>query len=586
MTNYLIELSLIHLVLFGVYWLFLKRENQYGKIRFYILGASLLSLIIPFLKLPRLFAQDAPINLVALPVQEITATSTATQSGSAITLTDILLYAYLGITLVFFVRFIIQLLKIFQLEKSSQKEEFNGNWIRRVFKINGSFSFFNWIFLGKDVQISDEAGKAIYRHEQAHASLGHSYDLIFLELVKVVFWWLPTTWLAKKEIKKIHEYQADAHAVKSSSIDQYSSILISSTLKANGLSLASSFHDGLIFKRLNAMKQKAKNLSPWKLGTIGLVTATLFVVFACSEELEENIQKIGESSNAVTFDQLPADMQANVADIKDALTFIRASVEDRNTQNADYFNQIEELRDIDPNTIHSINVVREGEGGHIYIAIKKDGANFDYLAEKSKSDEEVFMIVEKMPEFPGGMDAYYKYIGQNIQYPKQARNLGIEGRVMVEFVVEKDGSITDEKVMKGIGGGCDGEALRVVREAPDFMPGEQRGKKVRTKMIVPIVFKLEESESGNKDLGIVIIEELDMNASKLGVDAKIENGVWKGYVYDENRNKLAGVSIVEEGTNNGTVSDLDGTFSLKLQDAANHVFLSFIGYETVKLKSE
>ena len=104
--------------------------------------------------------------------------------------------------------------------------------------------------------------------------------------------------------------------------------------------------------------------------------------------------------------------------------------------------------------------------------------------------EEVFTIVESMPQFPGGMPAFLAFLGKNIKYPRKAAQLGVEGRVFVEFIVNKDGTLTDLKVVKGIGSGCDEEAIRVLSKAPKWAPGKQRGKAVRVKMVVPIFFKL------------------------------------------------------------------------------------------------
>ncbi len=104
--------------------------------------------------------------------------------------------------------------------------------------------------------------------------------------------------------------------------------------------------------------------------------------------------------------------------------------------------------------------------------------------------EEVFTIVEDQPEFPGGMPAFYKYVADNMDYPSQARRMGIEGRVYVQFVVDKDGTVTEVKAVKGIGAGCDEEAERVLRTSPKFKPGKQRGRAVKVRMVLPIIFKL------------------------------------------------------------------------------------------------
>lgn len=108
---------------------------------------------------------------------------------------------------------------------------------------------------------------------------------------------------------------------------------------------------------------------------------------------------------------------------------------------------------------------------------------------EEKADE-IFDVVETMPTPPGGMEGWNKYLSNNLKYPTQARRMGIEGTVYVVFVVNTDGSIQDVDILRGIGGGCDEEAMRVVRAAPNWEPGKQRGRPVRVKMRLPIRFKL------------------------------------------------------------------------------------------------
>ena len=111
-------------------------------------------------------------------------------------------------------------------------------------------------------------------------------------------------------------------------------------------------------------------------------------------------------------------------------------------------------------------------------------------APEEENVDEIFNIVEDQPEFPGGLAAFYKYVGNKMKYPSQARRMGIEGRVYLQFVVDRDGSITDIVAVKGIGAGCDEEAVRVMKTVPKFKPGKQRGRPVRVRMSLPIVFKL------------------------------------------------------------------------------------------------
>ncbi len=110
--------------------------------------------------------------------------------------------------------------------------------------------------------------------------------------------------------------------------------------------------------------------------------------------------------------------------------------------------------------------------------------------EEKENVDEIFSVVEESANPKGGYPAFYKFVGEKIKYPSQARRMGIEGKVFVEFVVNRDGSIVDVKAIKGIGAGCDEEAVRIVQSAPAWTPGKQRGKPVRQKMVIPITFKL------------------------------------------------------------------------------------------------
>lgn len=495
MSNYLIELTVIHIALILGYGLFLRRERQYAKMRFYLIASTLLALAIPLLKLPKLlFASREPIDamtMVAIPMDAMTIASAADVSTG---IYDLLLWIYIAISAFFLFKFLSGVFYLIWLKGKSSPVKVNDLNIRKVRNIKGSFTFFNWIFLSDEIDPDQPDYAAILKHEKAHASLGHTFDLIFFELFKVCFWWLPTAWIIIKEIKKIHEYQADAAALKSCDVDHYSSILISSTLKTNGLSLASSFHDGLIVKRLIAMKLQVKKISPWKVGALSALCASLVIVFACSEE-------------------------------------------------------------------------------------KPDAS----LSESS-TDGKIFTIVESQPEFEGGIGGFRSYIMNEIKYPLKARQAGVEGVVDVEFVVEKDGSLSEVKATKGIGAGCDEEAVRVLQNSPRFKPATQNGKPVRVRMVVPITFKLNEGKTNpdNSTQGMVIIEEVQSQNEKFKVDADFADGEWTGTVYDEQGNELPGVNILVVGTTRGTVSGIDGKFKLKAEPS-QELALSFVGYETVRL---
>jgi len=112
------------------------------------------------------------------------------------------------------------------------------------------------------------------------------------------------------------------------------------------------------------------------------------------------------------------------------------------------------------------------------------------MPEEVIEEEEIFTIVEKMPEFPGGLKALFGYLKKKLKYPAMAKDAGIKGKVYVTFIVDKDGSITNVEVLRGIGGGCDEEAIKVVKEMPKWEPGRQRNKPVRVQYNLPISFIL------------------------------------------------------------------------------------------------
>ena len=137
----------------------------------------------------------------------------------------------------------------------------------------------------------------------------------------------------------------------------------------------------------------------------------------------------------------------------------------------------------------------ETEDLNINAEVEQNEVIEEYVApevvEEEVQEQEIFQIVEEMPAFPGGEAKLMEYVGKNIKYPQIARETGIQGRVFVGFVVEPDGSISNVKLLRGIGGGCDEEAMRVIKSLPKWKPGKQRGKAVRVSYQIPVFFKLQ-----------------------------------------------------------------------------------------------
>lgn len=499
MKNFLLELSIIHIVLVLAYWLMLQKEQQYGHKRFYLIFASLLSIVIPILKLPKLFkSSEAMVASPDLTIVSTESISVAHTSVQPFWTDQLLLAIYLTVSGMLLCRLLFNIWKVIRLEHKSHLEYFDGYTIRRTSHDLASFTFFNWIFLNNNIRKDHQEYKVILKHEEAHASLKHTYDLLLFEIYAVCFWWLPSAWFVQKEIKKIHEYQADAYALRTYDVDQYSSILIRSTLRSHGLRLANSFHDGLILKRLNAMKQQTTKVSTWKLGSLTTLIFMLITLFACTEE----------------------------------------------------------------------KLVAQNLGEPISV-------------------EEIFKVVEEQPSYEGGMDAFYSYLKNEVRYPAIARNNGVEGQVYVQFNIERSGSVSYVSVVRDIGAGCGEEAERIMNKVSSFKPGKQRGRTVKTVMVLPVNFKLDATKvnDDNSPQGSVVIGELQMIKERLQLSVKYKDGAWHGKLEDNNGKPLPGANIVVEGTNYGRVSDLDGTFSVEATPSQD-VTISYVGYESIRLSEK
>ena len=158
---------------------------------------------------------------------------------------------------------------------------------------------------------------------------------------------------------------------------------------------------------------------------------------------------------------------------------------------------LETFNHIDPKEIASVTVLKdqpavdqygeEARDGVIIITLKKEVEEVFTPVER---DPEFFDVVEQMPEFPGGANALFEYLAKNIHYPKEAAEKKIQGRVILTFVVEKDGSISRVKVVKSVEASLDQEAIRVVKSMPKWTPGKQNGKNVAVKYTIPMTFRL------------------------------------------------------------------------------------------------
>ncbi|MEI7811324.1 MAG: TonB family protein [Ignavibacteria bacterium] len=171
--------------------------------------------------------------------------------------------------------------------------------------------------------------------------------------------------------------------------------------------------------------------------------------------------------------------------LKSTIKFLPPVVKPDDQVTDEYIPTVEELKNVDPGA-----KTQEGSTGGIdYSLIEVETPKEEIVKEEVK--EEAFTFVEEMPSYPEGQDELLRFMNSHTVYPEIAKRAQVEGKVMVGFVVEKDGSITDIRIVKGIGAGCDEESVRVTRLMGHWRPGKQNGKPVRVRMVIPFQFRLQ-----------------------------------------------------------------------------------------------
>jgi protein TonB len=221
----------------------------------------------------------------------------------------------------------------------------------------------------------------------------------------------------------------------------------------------------------------------------GVLTLSFILAFPYIKKLFEKEEKVEVVAKTINYNELaaPPPIDQNQPPppklelpppVKEAIKFLPPKVTEKEV--VEETPTIEELKQVDVAPESS-----EGTGEIVF-----DEPVEEATAEPEEDPNKVYMVVEQQPEFPGGLAAMSKFISQNIKYPSQARRMGTEGSVFVEFVVDQHGNITNPRVIKGIGSGCDEEAVRVVQKMPPWKPGKQNGKAVKVRFVLPVKFML------------------------------------------------------------------------------------------------
>ncbi len=258
------------------------------------------------------------------------------------------------------------------------------------------------------------------------------------------------------------------------------------------------------------MIKKSKSPGLFAMKMLGVIIALSMVIYACSGPVTDNGTDLTSEPKSEVFTKVEVmpeyhgGMDALVKYLSENIVYpVSAKENDIEGKSIIKFVIDQDGSVIDAEIAKGFNDDCDAEALRVVSTMpnwkpgQKDGKNVKVsfslpIAFKlNPEDKEVFTVVEEMPKYPGGMDAMISYLVNNIKYPEDAKKNKITGRVFVSFVVEKDGSIEHVKILRGIGGGCDEEAMRVVQNMPKWIPGKQKGKAVRVAYNLPIKFALD-----------------------------------------------------------------------------------------------
>jgi len=464
-VNFLLESGISLSLLATIYVLFLRKETFFRLNRLFLLGSLLFSVMLPFLKFRVYEPQSVMLSEITVtPYRNVLEAVTVYGQDLSVTVEQavlsatMLVWIYLAGVAFFLGRFLFRIAQVVFVIHKNQVRKFDK--LKLVFLDSecAPFSFMNYVFVSSPLQNS-EGYDRMMAHEMEHVKQGHSVDVLILELLTVFQWFNPFMWMLRRAIRENHEFLADQAVLRSGVNRGYYKKLLLSQFAGGQLVLTNNFNYSLIKNRIKMMsKIKSSKLANIKV-ILGLLTAVaLVIVFACEQKEMTEVQAAPETDELiVTFLDDKLKISGETEDLERIKSMMAGSKE--------FSFETDSLGNL--------------------LLVKKE------MPKTLDSEEEIFFIVEYMPEFPGGEVALRTFIANNIEYPAIAQENGIQGRVYVTFVVTKDGSVANAKIARGVDPILDKEALRVVNSLPKWQPGKQRGQEVNVSYTVPINFALQ-----------------------------------------------------------------------------------------------
>ena len=502
MTRYLFFAVVGTALFWCVYRLLLRREHCLNVNRFFLLSTLALSLVLPLvhpqvavprptvasgggylLELPGMVA-EAPAAAVQQSVAEVSAD--AVRGLDVWTVLGVLYWAGVALSV------LILMVRYGVLRHKLQKYVFVRQGRFRVAvtdREEPSFSFFRYIVAGRG-GMTDAELQQVLRHERLHAAQGHSWDRLAVQLVCCLLWFDPFVWLYGRDLREVHEYLADEAVLQQGGEGEYRSYLRLLYCQITGMQyvpIVNSFHFSTIKNRITMMKQP-KSHKGWVKALAALPVAALLLFANCKN-------------------QEPAQEQAVIPDGQYLVSPFTDTYRDGQLVEREFMGVLLPLEELDKHKVfadsaeaarYSDRLVVEGKAVRTVSMVNLndsaaarwyDVAWADDRAALSWWDEEDSGKF-KLAEYPGGLEAMSSYIAKSVVYPEKAKADGVQGKVYVQFVVEPDGSVGDVTVLRGVGGECDDEALRVVKSMPKWQPATFKGNPVRSKYVIPIYYTL------------------------------------------------------------------------------------------------
>jgi TonB family protein len=491
MITYAIQVSVALILFYLGYAICLKQQTNFALVRSYLLFslvASTISPLINFRAIASAFLDVTPepaFESTWLPEVTVTAIQTTESNSAWLMLTLNIVYIAGAILSALFL--IVSIVKLKQILAQAKPKQDHGGWYYRLSGMQQSFSFFHYIFLGDNPNHSEQEQRTILAHERAHAQLGHSFDVLLARMVIILVWFNPVAYWFKRKLEEVHEFQADAQTIQSETAQDYCVLLARETLESHHISVANHFNRTLTLKRIRMIQTLKVRISPARLAALMAVIVVLFSIISCEEKVLTDLKNAAKQSVLVT--EYPEVVKQAVEKVK-ALDQHAAPRVYGLVKTSDIA-----LFEDEAQTITYISVPGDPDfSGYVILTSKDIRMASEFLSEKRGSDE-VFTIVEELPHPVNGMEEFYKMLMQNIKYPVAARNKNIEGRVFVQFMVDENGKLSDFQVVKGIGSGCDEEAMRVLSLSEPWVPGKQRGVAVKSIFNLAIIFKLREGNA-------------------------------------------------------------------------------------------